>query len=48
MKHIYTYIIEALHINKNTTSKTYSFFPKNKNELIQIIINKFKEKVEQK
>ena len=31
MKHIYTYIIEALHINKNTTSKTYSFFPKNKN-----------------
>lgn len=49
MKHIYNYIIEALHINKNTTSKTYSFFPKNKNELIQIIINKFNEQlVEQK
>lgn len=48
MKHVYTYITEALHINKNTTSKEYSFFPKNKDELIQIISNKFEEQVDQK
>lgn len=47
MKHVYTYITEALRINKNTTSKEYSFFPKNKAELIQIISNKFKEQSEQ-
>lgn len=43
MKHVYTYITEALRINKNTTSKEYSFFPKNKDELSKIICDKIKE-----
>ena len=40
MESLKQYIIEKLSINKNTKVKNYTYFPKDKNELINIIVEK--------
>ena len=40
MKNLNNYIFEKLSINKNTKVKNYTYFPKDKNELINIIVER--------